>query len=313
MRAGFSPLFVAVVVVGLSCSPQGEDSRIEARPNSGTVIVDEAELGWVREGQGPSVFILGSSVYYPKAYSAQLRDHFELVFVDGRHFVPSYAPDEETLSSVDLSTFADDVEAVRVALGYEEIAIVGHSVHGQIALEYADRYPESTTKVLLIGAVPYAFPEFADAANEVWEELASDERKVLLDSRVETLNQLLEATPASRSFAVSYAQQSPLYWANPSFDATALLDGLENGPAFGRLTGSLPSRTEARARLERIDIPILIILGKLDFAIPYTAWDSLIDGLPNVEQILLEQDSHNPQTESPERFDALMIEWLSGI
>ena len=73
---------------------------------------------------------------------------------------------------------------------------------------------------------------------------------------------------------------------------------------------ALPSRSEARSRLEGIRVPVLLVLGKLDFAVPYTAWEELLDGLRNVEYVLLEADSHNPQTESPERFDRLMIEWL---
>jgi len=66
----------------------------------------------------------------------------------------------------------------------------------------------------------------------------------------------------------------------------------------------------ARARLERIQVPILLILGKLDFAIPFTAWEELIDGVTTVEYVLLEEDSHNPQTENSRRFDPIMIGWL---
>ena len=249
-------------------------------------------------------------IYYPKAFSNQLRNHIELVFIDGRHFVPTYAPDAETLSGIDLATFADDVEAVRLALGYDEIAVVGHSVHGQIALEYADRYPLSTSTVILVAAVPYAFAEFEKAREEVWDNLASEERKTLLESRLENLSELLEGASSSRSFAVSYNQNGPLYWADPDFDATALLAGLENGLAFDRLAGTMPSRQAARARLERVQVPILLILGKLDFAIPYTAWEELIDGVPTVEYVLLEEESHNPQTENPRRFDPIVIGWL---
>jgi proline iminopeptidase len=148
------------------------------------------------------MFVLGSAVYYPRAYSAELRRHFELVFIDGRHFVPGYAPPADVLSQVDLGTFADDVEAVRQALGYGEIIVVGHSVHGQIALEYADRYPESTSRVVLIGAVPYRFSDFAGANDRVWEELASPERRTLLEARLATLDEVVAAAPATRSFAV---------------------------------------------------------------------------------------------------------------
>jgi len=300
------------LMLSSSCQDEPEASKSTERPIQGTVTVDGASLTWVREGRGPTLFILGSSVYYPKAFSSGLRQHFEMVFVDGRHFVSAYAPPEAVLDSVDLSTFADDVEAVRQALGYEQIIVLGHSIHGQIALEYADRYPSATSGVVLIGAVPYAFEEFADATDEVWERLATDERRQLLADRLQSLDSLLAAAPPSRSFAVGYHQRSPLYWADPSYDATGLLEGLENGPAFGRLTSALPSREEARARLGRIQSPILLVLGKLDFVVPYTAWEHLIEGLGQITYVLLDGDSHNPQTESPDRFDPVLIRWAGG-
>lgn len=299
-----------VAVVALVMTSGCASAADVGRASSGSLLIDQAELRWVRDGRGPAVFVLGSSAYYPKAFSSRLREHFELVFVDGRHFVPSYAPDPETLSKLDLTTFADDVEAVRVELGYDKIIVVGHSVHGQIALEYADRYSASATKVVLIGAVPYAFREFARASATIWDELASDERKALLASRTENLRDLLQAAPPSRSFAITYDRRGPLYWADPAYDARDLLEDLENGPAFDRLTATLPTRRAARARLERVQAPILLVLGKLDFAIPYTAWEELIGGLGNVDYVLLELDSHNPHTEDPERFDPIVIDWL---
>lgn len=305
----FALVFPAMVSV--SCQTEPRAAEVDELPSRGTVTVDGAALGWVREGRGPTVFVIGSSIYYPKAYSRRLREDFELVFVDGRHFVPEYAPAEESLNGVSLTTFADDVEAVRQDLGYDQIIVLGHSVHGQIALEYADRYPTATSAVVLVGAVPYRFGEFSDAAEEIWERLATEERKQLLVARVAQLDSLLAEAPPSRSFAISYDRRAPLYWADPAFDATELLEGLENGPAFGRLTATLPSRAEARARLERIRAPILLVLGKLDFAVPYTAWEDLIEGLDHIEYVLLDQDSHNPQTESPDRFDPILIEWVA--
>ena len=56
----------------------------------------------------------------------------------------------------------------------------------------------------------------------------------------------------------------------------------------------------------------MLVLGKLDFAIPYTTWQPLIAGLANVHSVVLNQDSHNPQTEAPERFDPVLIEWLQA-
>lgn len=312
MRIARLPL-ILFVCSALACC--GEDAENEAPSSfaesaSGVVTVDGAELGWVREGTGPTIFVLGSSVFYPKAYSERLREHFELVFVDGRHFVSGYQPDAETLAEIDLGTFADDVEAMRQELGYGAITVLGHSIQGQIALEYADKYPASTSRVVLVGAVPHT--ETAELNNQLWDELASEHRKGVLAARQETLAEVMADVSPQRRFAERYVHRSPLYWADPEYDATELFAGLESGPAFARLGASVASPAEAVERLRRIQAPILLVLGKLDFAVPYTAWEELIEGVESVDYVLLPDDSHNPQTESPERFDPILIEWFEG-
>lgn len=306
-------LFVLFACGSLACSggeAVNEAPSSSAAASSGVVNVDGAELGWVREGTGPTIFVLGSSVYYPKAYSSRLREHFELVFIDGRHFVPSYQPGEETLAEIVLATFADDVEAVRQELGYGEINVLGHSIHGQIALEYADRYPATTSRVILVGPIPHG--ETADLKDQLWDELASEDRKNLFEARLETLEEVTADVPPERRFAERYIHLGPLYWTDPEYDAREVFAGLESGLAFARLRASVKSRIEAMERLRRIPAPILLILGKLDFAVPYTAWEELIEGVESIDYVLLPEDSHNPQTEFPDRFDPVLIEWFKG-
>ena len=74
----------------------------------------------------------------------------------------------------------------------------------------------------------------------------------------------------------------------------------------------MSSPTEAAERLRRIQAPILLVLGRLDFLVPYTVWEQLIDGVESIDYVLLPDDSHNPQTEFPDRFDPILIEWYEG-
>ena len=85
----------------------------------GSVTVDGAELAYVREGRGPPLFIVGSATYYPKAFSRRLRDDFDLIFADSRHFVPSYVPDPEPAAPLTLDRIAEDVDVVREQLGVD--------------------------------------------------------------------------------------------------------------------------------------------------------------------------------------------------
>ena len=55
--------------------------------------------------------------------------------------------------------------------------------------------------------------------------------------------------------------------------------------------------------LEGIEAPTLLVLGKLDYGVPHVTWEELIADLSSWTYVLLPADSHNPQTEAPERFD----------
>ena len=101
-----------------------------------------------------------------------------------------------------------------------------------------------------------------------------------------------------------------MYWADPTYDATELLDGLENGPAFDHLLAAMPSQDDVRRSLEQVQVPTLVVLGKLDFAIPFSTRNPLIAGLDHVTRVVMDADSLNPQTEAPERFDLVLIDWF---
>jgi proline iminopeptidase len=67
-----------------------------AGDKAGVVEVEGAQLGYRVEGDGQPCLVVGSSIYYPRVFSQDLREHLQLVFVDLRHFAtsdPSFSPD----------------------------------------------------------------------------------------------------------------------------------------------------------------------------------------------------------------------------
>ncbi len=240
-----------------------------------------------------------------------MRQHFNFTFADSRHFIASYQPSEQELKELSLETWADDLEALRAELGIEKWAVFGHSVHAQIALAYASRYPERTSHLVLINGVPYAGEDVREASDRLWTQQASEARRQQHASNREGLEDALAQATPSRQFAVGYIANAALFWADSTFDSTLLWEGLETSPAFSRLGQSIPGQAEVRQILTSFDFPTLVVLGKLDYSVPHTVWLSLVEGLPNVTYVLLEHDSHNPMTEAPERFDPVLLDWFA--
>jgi proline iminopeptidase len=270
------------------------------------------DLHYIREGEGPPIVVMGSSTYYARAFSQNLREHFELIFVDTRNMLSSYQPTEEELESLTLETFADDLESVRTQLEIDEWTVLGHSIQAQIALTYASKYPERTSRLVLVAGVPFSIAEVMEIQEVFWNEHASPERKELHAANRSAIESALAAAPEGRRFVVDYVGNAALFWADPTYDSTPLWEGVETGPAFGRLAEVVLSRSEARSVLESIEMPTLLVLGQLDFGIPHVAWDEIRSDLPSLTYVLLPEDGHNPQTEAPDRFDRQLIDWMDG-
>jgi len=271
------------------------------------------EFRYVREGKGIPIVSIGSSVSYPQRwFSDELREQFDWVFVDSRHFMPSYQPGDEELASLTLEAFADDIEALRSHLAIDKWVVLGHSFQAQIALAYAQKYPTRTSRLVLVDGLPYSGPDFSEIAEKFWAEQASESRKERHAANRAAMASQLATAPPNRRFVVNYIADAARFWADPTFDSTPLWEGVKVGPAFGRAFALVPSRRQVRAILEDLDAPTLLIQGELDFAVPHVAWEELIQGLSGISYVLLEGVGHNPMTEAPRRFDRALADWLSN-
>jgi len=96
--------------------------------HTGHVEVDGFKLRYLTEGKGPDALVIGSSIYYPRSFSQNLRKSLRLHFVDYRGFAEG--------PEVDLTfkTLLDDIEHVRQELGLKKCIVSGHSAGMLFAL-----------------------------------------------------------------------------------------------------------------------------------------------------------------------------------
>ena len=153
--------------------------RVPGRATSSgyAIAPDGVTIPYVRQGQGPPVMVVGSSIYYPRTFSGHLKEALELTFVNGRHFDPTYAPALTEVANLSLESFADDIEAVRAQTGVQRWTVVGHSMHAQVALAYALKYPQHVNGLVMIAGVPVSFEELAPRVSQFWETYARPQRK----------------------------------------------------------------------------------------------------------------------------------------
>lgn len=277
----------------------------------GVVHADGAILRYACEGSGRPALVIGSAVYYARTFSRDLRRHLRLAFVDARHFAAedtALAPGE-----ISLDTYMSDIERVHDRLGCGRATLIGHSHHGNLALEYARRHPDRVTHVVMIGSPPVDVGSTVSAAEAYWNQHASAQRKALLRARLTALDtSATEQMTPQEAFVARYVAEGPKYWRDPAYDATHLWQGVPiNMGALAAFRTFFADGYTLRWDREHLAAPVLVIMGRYDFAVPPTLWDNPPATPANLTIRLLENSGHTPQLEEPEAFDRTLLGWLA--
>ena len=268
-------------------------------------------LGCVIEGDGQPALVIGSARYYPRTFSAGLRRHLRLAFLDHRGFaLPERAttPEERSLDAV-----LADTERARAMLGLERMVLIGHSGHAFMALEYAKRFPNRVSQLVLIASGPSNSEAMRALADRQWEESVCPERKARFAADITRLPDMLAATPRERhfvAFCLAFAARS---WFDPAFDAAPLWDGVVNDMAvIDHLWGATFRDIDITAGLAALDIPVLLALGRLDFLVaPHFAWEPCRAAFRDLTVRVFDRSAHCPQFEEADLFDAELLRFLA--
>jgi proline iminopeptidase len=283
-----------------------------SQSKQGTIAVEGARLSYVIQGSGTPCLVIGSATYYPRTFSQQLRKNLELHFVEARHF--AHVDPSQVADHVTLSTYADDIEQVRQALGLDNIPVIGHSIHGLIVVEYARRYPQHIAGLGVLASPPVGMDELVPASEQFWQTDASPERKAALARSWEsTPPEVVNTLPPSDAFIRTYVLNGPKYWYDPEYDCSALWAGVTPDMSLTtHLFGSLFAHYDL-AQGPELTMPIFLGLGRYDYVVPYTLWEKRQKALPNLTSHLFEHSGHTPQFEEPTLFDQRLTAWLESL
>lgn len=266
-------------------------------------------LEFITEGEGQALLVAGSSVYYPRTFSGTLKASCEIICADLPHFVPP-GPDF-TPESVSFDFYAECIDAVRAAAGRERVVVAGHSHHGNVALEYARRYPGHVSHVVMTGSPPVDIARTVQGARQYWEAHASEERRRVLRERRDSVDrEYLASLAPEAAFVHQYVTDAPLYWHDPRYDAAWLWEDMRFSMDVVRAFRDLYQAYDIRHHPLPPEIPLLVVMGESDYAVPHTLWEDVLPDLGNVTFRLLENAGHTPQLENAPAFDRALLDWL---
>jgi proline iminopeptidase len=221
-----------------------------------------------------------------------LADQFTLVFYDHRCNGRSEGAE---VSSMTFENLTADADTLRQTLGFDQWAVLGHSFGGNVALEYALRYPQNLSHLVLM-----------DTGGDQW--WVNQNAPQLLAKRgysaaaVQAARRFYNGQIKPGEFLPTFMKFFGAYFYH--LNLLSLAYELIFGPRqktrpealiFG-YTQLLNSWT-VMDRLNEIQVPALVIAGRHDFLFPPEHQAILADRLPNAQLELIERAGHNPQME----------------
>ena len=235
-------------------------------------------------------------------------DQFTLVFYDHRCNGSSEGAE---VSSMTWENLTADAEALRRELGFDKWAVLGHSFGGMVALEYALRYPESLSHLLLL-----------DTCGDTWwvqqnaPELLA--KRGFRPATVETARRFYSGQIEPSEFMSSMMKLAGAYYHRPTpwlMTREILQVGMRTKArpeaqifAFGQL---LKGWT-VMDRLGEIQVPALVLAGRDDFQFPPEHQAELAAGIPHAQLEIIERAGHNAPTERPQQVIQAVREFLSA-
>jgi len=263
-------------------------------------------------GQGYPLLLMHGGPGADHASMLTLRpcaDRFTLVFYDHRCNGRS---EGAPVSSMTWENLTADADALRQMLGFDKWAVLGHSFGGEVALEYALRYPQSLSHLLLL-----------DTCGDTWwvQQNAPDilAKRGYSSATVKTAQRFYNGQIEPNEFLPSMMRLARAYYHHPS----PLLLAREI-VTVGMRTKSRPEAQifafsqllkdwTVMDRLSEIKVPTLVLAGRDDFQFPPEHQAALAAGIPNAHLEIIERAGHNAPTERPAEVIQAVRDFLAAV
>jgi proline iminopeptidase len=224
-----------------------------------------------------------------------LANHFKLIFYDHRCNGRSRGADTTSMTFENLTA---DGDALRQQLGFEKWAVLGHSFGGMVALEYALRYPDNLSHLLLVDTCGESRWAQEHAPQVLAQRGFSPEIVELARRFFNGEIEHREMTRATMKFGRAYYHKLNAFTLAREMISGIRMKTRPEALIFG--FGPLLKDWSVMDRLREITAPTLVLAGRDDFQFPPEHQKSLAAGIPNARLRIIEEAGHNVISEKPE-------------
>ena len=252
----------------------------------------------------PVCFVLhgGPSIdsSYLRPWMDDLSDAMQLVYVDYRG---TGRAERMPVESYTHENTIDDLEALRLHLGLDRIAVLGHSHGGFLALPYTLKYPDSVSHLVLVATAPYGGPEF-EAESEANQRALAIARPDLAPLLSELNESKFMDIKTDEDLKAHLHQTLGLYF--HQFDPQIVHDIVERTifsmDVLRFWMEHEANKYDVRPRLHEIAAPTLILAGRFDWRTSVKHAEIMEKGIPGSELVIFEESGHQLYIEEHDKF-----------
>ena len=283
---------------------------------SRTLTIDGINIHYVSGGSGPPLVLvhgLGSSSAVEFYYNLEpLAASHRVLAID----LPGFGKSDKPVLQYTIELFVKAVRDLMSCEGLERAAVMGVSMGGRVALGLALDSPELVERLVLVDALGVGPPRRVLAYRVL---LTKGLGELTLRGTARALRRMNPAT--IRRFWGWYLRRPDRVETTWSDERIAnhgtLLSSPQYRAAYLSALRSIAGVTELRSgigvenRLSELRMPTLLIWGRHDHIFPARHAEAANDKLRRGRVVIFEDSGHTPQMEEPDRFNRLVLDFLT--
>jgi 2-hydroxy-6-oxonona-2,4-dienedioate hydrolase len=267
---------------------------------SGFLNIDNAQIYYETAGRGIPFVMIHAGVADSRQWNnefAFFAQKYQVLRYDMRGYGKSEPVDGEFSHMGDLVSVLNALEL------QEPLVMMGCSMGGGLAMDFALTHPSRVKALIMVGSGPSGLEldvptpaKFAEAEKAYesgdFDLVAEIDTQIWFDGMGRTPEQVNQVM---RTLAYEMDRKAL------SHEARQLGKRLPNSqtPAFDRLTD--------------LNIPVLVIVGAHDTPYILAAADYMIEKIPSVRKVTIQDAAHLPNMDHPGEFQAIVKDFLEGL
>ena len=292
-------LFLAALYLWTPDKSKAELEKVYGSPKTAYVSALGVNIHYQDTGPSknpiPILFLhgFGSSLQTWDAWAEDLSGEYRVISLD----LPGFALTGEDPSGIYTDQRSVEViEAFLKALQIPKVTLVGNSMGGKFAWQFAARYPDQVAKLVLISPDGYASPGMEYG------------KKTEVPAIAELYRYFFSKTFLAMNLEPAYA--------NPKTLNDALVNRYYDLMLAPGVRGAILARMQQTVlqdpipSLVTIKVPTLLLWGEKDAFIPIANSNDYLKALPNAKRVSLPNIGHLPQEEQPAIGLAALKEFL---